>query len=174
MRALLKINLVDFYTPQIVNLSKLCDQLTKLKTLKKPAKIKKLFIHITKAPTNNNTNYTAITDQTELNVINSSLKKNCNDYIFIYQFLIENNFIEKFQQNKKKPTRVLSIAPHHKMDEFSPATADRYGGNIYSRLSFHKSVKSLLYRNTFFKSFLSRNDVSHKILTVFKEKTKLN
>jgi hypothetical protein len=102
-------------------------------------------------------------------------KKETNTkFFFIYQYLVEKAFINNFQQNKKKPTRIISIASYHKLDEFSSVTADRYSGNIYNRLSFYQDRVFLRHRGFLCKLLLSYTFNFSKVLTTFKKQTKLN
>jgi hypothetical protein len=64
---------------------------------------------------------------------------------------MEKPFINTTQKKLSKTLRVLSKAAYHKMDDYSPVTADQHRGNLYKRLSIMNICQSSKPNNSIFK-----------------------
>ena len=63
---------------------------------------------------------------------------------FLRQWLYETAFIQRKFTLSKGATLVLSRVPSYKMDAFSPVNADRYRGNVHTKLGLtHDNLRSL-------------------------------
>jgi hypothetical protein len=66
---------------------------------------------------------------------------------FLRQWLYETAFVQRKFTLSKGAILVLSRVPSYKMDSFSPVNADRYRGNVYSKLGLaHDNISHLVLK----------------------------
>lgn len=123
-------------------------KLTKKKTVLKSST--KLNFKVNNNSNTSTSNISIIQQKSYLNL--KSIEKHSfktTNFIFLHNFLIENDFIHHFKQNFKKPNLILTKAPSYKMDDYSSITSNRDRGNIYMSLNFlQKSTFSLSQTRT--------------------------